>query len=111
MTAYSIHITQTAQRDVMKAVSYIDTVLKNPIAADTLIDEFEKNIQALTSFPERYSLAKDPLLASWGIRFLVIKNYLAFYIVDQQAKTVHVVRFLYGKSNWVSVLQDGVSVI
>lgn len=110
MTAYTIHITHTAQRDVTKAVSYIDNVLKNPIAADALIDEFETRIQELASFPEKYSLAKDPLLASWGIRFLVIKNYLAFYFVNQEIKTVHVVRFLYGKSNWVSILQDGFSV-
>lgn len=109
MTAYSIHITKTAQRDVMRTVSYIDTVLKNPIAADALINEFEKRIQELSSFPEKYALAKDPMLASWGIRFLVIKNYLAFYLVDRQTETVHVVRFLYGKSNWVSVLQDGIS--
>lgn len=110
MTTYSIYITQTAQRDVMKTVSYIDTVLKNPIAADALIDEFEKRIQELSSFPQKYPLVQDPLLASWGIRFLSIKNYLAFYLVDQQAKTVHVVRFPFGKSNWLSVLQGGFSV-
>ena len=109
MTTYSIHITHTAQQDIKKAVSYIDTILKNPIAADALIDEIEPRIQELSSFPEKCPLAKDPLLASWGIRFLVIKNYLAFYIFNQQAATVHVVRFLYGKSNWISVLYGGIS--
>lgn len=108
--SYSIHVTQTAQRDVVKAVSYIDTVLKNPIAADALLDELENKIRELSSFPEKYALVKDPLLASRGIRFLAIKNYLAFYLVDQQTESIHVVRFLYGKSNWISVLQGGFSV-
>lgn len=110
MKTYSIHITQTAQRDVSNAVSYIDTVLKNPIAADALLDEFERRIQELSTFPDKYQLSNDPLLASWGIRFLIIKNYLTIYLVDEKSETVFVVRFLYGKSNWISVLKGGFSI-
>lgn len=66
---YSIHITATAERDMALAANYIEFVLKNPQAADHLLDETERQINALAHFPEKFPLAKDPLLASWGIHF------------------------------------------
>lgn len=35
---YSIHVTQAAERDMANAYDYIDLVLKNPTAADKLLD-------------------------------------------------------------------------
>ena len=52
-----------------------------------------------------------PVLASWGIRFVIINNYLAFYTIDEEKQTVIIVRFLYQKSNWTSILRQGFSLI
>ena len=41
----------------------------------------------------------------WGIRFTIVMNYLAFYTVDGATQTVHIVRFLCGKSNWITILK------
>ena len=57
MTQYYVHITSAAERDINRAADYIEYSLKNPLAADTLLDDTED-----------------------------------------------VVRFLYGKSDWVSIL-------
>ena len=35
---YKIHITSTAEHDIMRAVDYIEFTLKNPDAADKLLD-------------------------------------------------------------------------
>lgn len=35
---YNIHVTQAAERDMTNAYDYIDLVLKNPTAADKLLD-------------------------------------------------------------------------
>lgn len=35
---YNIHITHAAERDMANAYDYIDLVLKNPTAADKLLD-------------------------------------------------------------------------
>lgn len=35
---YNIHVTQAAERDMANAYDYIDLVLKNPTAADKLLD-------------------------------------------------------------------------
>lgn len=72
---YKIHITQTAERDLMHAADYIEFTLKNPEAADQLLDTAEEKINALMQFP----LVDDSPLASLDIRFTIVNNYLAFY--------------------------------
>lgn len=107
--SYQIHITSTAERDIMGAVDYIEFNLKNPDAADHLLDEATKQINSLSDLPEKFRLADDPVLASWGIRFVIVNNYLAFYTIDEDRKLVIVVRFLYQKSNWNTILRNGFS--
>ncbi len=108
---YHIHITSTAQRDIMSAADYIEFTLKNPSAADNLLDEAEAQIRSLSELPKKFCLVDDPILASWGIRYVIIKNYLAFYSIDEKKHTVIIVRFLYQKSNWNSILRKGFSLI
>ena len=104
---YEIEITSSAQRDMNGVVDYIEQVLLNPQAADDLLDEAETAINSLAQFPEKYSLVDDSVLKAWGIRYTSINNYLAFYIVSERERKVYIVRFLYKKRNWVSILKQG----
>jgi len=108
---YQIHITSTAEHDIMRAVDYIEFTLKNPDAADNLLDVATEQINALSNLPQKFRLVDDAVLASWGIRFIIINNYLAFYTIDEERQTVIVVRFLYQKSNWTSILRQGFPLI
>ena len=109
--SYSVHITAAAERDMMNASDYIDFTLKNPQAADELLDEAEKKINELSDFPEMFQLVEDTVLASWGIRFVVVKKYLAFYVISEKQERVYVVRFLYQKSDWMAILRNGFSLL
>ena len=106
---YSVHITPAAERDVANATDYIDQVLKNPKAADELLEAFLQQVNDLAAFPARHPLARDEILAAWGIRFLRIKNYIAFYLIDDAREMIYVIRFLYGKSNWASILKNSIA--
>lgn len=105
--SYRVHITQRAEKDLARVLDYIEFSLKNPQAADSLLDEAETALASLDQLPERYAIVDDKLLSAWGIRFIQIKNYLAFYVVAGETQTVHVIRFLYGKSDWRSILRHG----
>ena len=105
MTDYHLHITNVAERDISQAADYIEFVLKNPQAADDLLEETYHKINALLPFPLTHPVVEDKLLAAWGIRFVQIKNYLAFYVVKESQVTV--IRFLYAKSDWISILKSG----
>lgn len=110
MTTYNIHITKSAERDIINASDYIEFVLKNPSAAEALLEEVESKINDLSMFPQKYAVVDDAILASWCIRFTVIKNYLAFYLIDEHSNTIYIVRFLYEKSDWASILKCGFSI-
>ena len=106
---YSIHITRAAEKDLNSAVDYIEFVLLNPEAADDLLDEAETRISGLSSFPQKFALVDDPVLKAWGIRFTVIRNFLAFYLISEEKHTVYIVRFLSGKRDWLTILKQGFS--
>ena len=77
----------------------------NPQAAADLLDSIDEEIGKLAFMPGKNRLVEDPVLAAWGIRSTAIRNYLAFYVIDEDSKTVHLVRFLYGRRNWISILR------
>lgn len=106
--SYTIHITATVERDLLKAADYIEFSLKNSDAADHLLDTADEQISSLAEMPQRYQLVDDPVLSSWGIRFIKVNNYLAFYTIDENKQLVIIVRFLYQKSNWAFILHHGV---
>ncbi|MBR5344540.1 MAG: type II toxin-antitoxin system RelE/ParE family toxin [Clostridia bacterium] len=105
--SYRIHITKTAEADMNSAIDYIEQVLFNPQAADNLLDETDAQIQNLSNYPAKYPLVDDPVLKAQGIRFVPVKNYLVFYRISETDKTIHIVRFLYARRNWVSILKKG----
>jgi plasmid stabilization system protein ParE len=109
--SYNIHITAAAERDLIRAADHIEFVLKNPKAADDLLDEVEKQINSLSDFPEKFQLVDDSILASWGIRFVIVNNYLAFYKISEDENLVIVVRFLFQKSNWNAILRQDFSLV
>lgn len=101
---YKIVVTEPAERDLTEAVSYIANTLKNPNAAKALANEFEKKASALSEMPKMYQISEDKYLASKSIRAFTVKNYIVFYIVRDNEKTVSIIRFLYGKRDWETIL-------
>jgi len=108
---YDIYITAAAERDLLRASDHIEFILKNPKAADDLLDEAEALINSLTDFPEKFKLVDDPVLASWGIHFVIVSGYLAFYVISEETHRVTIVRFLFQKSNWTAILGQGFSLL
>lgn len=109
--SYIIHITATAERDIMRAADYIEFNLKNPTAADHLLDVATEQINSMADMPQKFRLVDDPVLASWEIRYVIVNNYPAFYTIDEEKQMVIVVRFLFQKSNWNAILRQGFSLI
>ena len=101
---YSVNITDIAEEDILNTLKYIANVLKSPIAANNLLDEIERHEEILENTPNIYPLVPDEYLAQRGLKFTMIKNYLMFYTINEDEKTVTVVRFLYGRRDWKNIL-------
>jgi plasmid stabilization system protein ParE len=86
-------------------VKYIADVLKAPIAANNLLDEIEKYENLLEDTPNIFSFVSDEYLRAKGIKYVMIKNYMMFYTINENEKTVDVIRFLYGRREWKRILE------
>ena len=102
---YSLNITDIAEEDILNTVKYIADVLKAPIAANNLLDEIERHEKILENTPNIYPFVPDENLAQKGLKFTRIKNYLMFYTIDENEKSVTVIRYLYSRRDWKNILR------
>jgi plasmid stabilization system protein ParE len=102
---YSVAITNIAEEDIMDTVSYIANVLKAPTAANNLLDEIERHEEILQNNPNICPYVPDDYLAQRGLKFTRIKNYLLFYIMEEDERIVTVIRFLYARRDWKNILK------
>jgi len=101
---YFVNITDIAEEDILSTAKYIADTLKAPKAANNLLDEIEKHEDELKKNPHIYPLVSDEYLAEKGIRFVLIKNYMLFFTINDDV--VDVIRFLYGRRDWKNILRE-----
>jgi len=102
---YSLIITEIAEEEILNTVKYIADSLKAPTAANNLLDEIERHQEILENTPNIYPFVPDEYLAQKGLRFTMIMNYMMFYTVNEDEKLVTVIRFLYGRRDWITILK------
>ena len=106
MRRYEIILAQEAEKDLRGAVNYIAKNLCEPAAAENLLNCFEETVLSLETMPQQFPVIPEISLPSYGIRMIPVKNYLAFITVNEDAKAVYLIRFLYGKRNWIELLKE-----
>jgi len=104
MGEYKIELARVSKSDLRDIVRYISSQLSAPVAAAKMMDEIEKALSDLTNMPQRCPPVTDERLKTMGYRKLIIKNYIAFFVIDEKAKVVNVVRILYARRDWLSIL-------
>ena len=92
-----------AVRDLDEIWDYIENELCNPSAAQNTVDGIMDKIDDLAMFPESGAkLEFDNGLES-GYRFVVFKNYLAFYRLRPD-NVVYVDRVIYAVRDYMRIL-------
>ena len=104
MTTHKIVIERTAENDLNDILSYISNTLHEPTIAKKLYNEIKENFSNLESMPHRHKIVNEEPYRSIGVRMLLIENYIAFYVVDEERKTVHIFRILYNRRDWQQIL-------
>ncbi len=103
---YSITITELAEQDLNSAVDYFINVLKAPKAAQTLLDEVEEKLNLLIANPFVYEIEYDDYLQERNIRSVLVRSHLVFYVVNPNLEEVIILRILYARRNWLSILRN-----
>ena len=100
MERYKVKIYPSAQRDLRDIVDYLNTL--SPSAALQYYDKLTQEIASLSTMPERCPRPRDLALAAKGYRYLIVENYLIFYVVS--GGTVQIRRILYGCRDYRALL-------
>ena len=58
-------------------------------------------IQTLEYMPQKYAIIDVDIAKKLEYRKLIIKNYIAFYRINEKEKIVEIHRILYGSSDWM----------
>ena len=102
---YDVQITEKAEDDLSKIVSYISNTLCNPKVADKLLQDFLDTKTKIADNPYMYPLSNDLRLQQKGYhRFLFKKNYIALYLIDDERLKVSIMRVFYTKSDYASLI-------
>jgi len=56
--------------------------------------------------PTHRPLVNDEYLANLGYRLKKVNNYMTFYIIGDDNKHIKIVRFLYCKRDWMTLLKE-----
>lgn len=104
MKGFKVLMSQPAADDLKNIAAYIANELREPAIAKKLVDKIKEVVMSLSEMPARHSLVADEKLANQGIRKIMVDNYIVFYIVSKKYETVTVVRILYSRRDWSSLL-------
>lgn len=104
MASYKIAVSESAENDLHDIVRHISAKLFAPITALKMMDAIEESIGGLTDMPQKCPFVRDERLAAMGYRKLLVKNYVVFFTIDEQAKVVDVERILYARRDWLRIL-------
>ena len=103
---YKVKITEQASSQMLEIFSYISDTLKEPIAAERLLDDLQKSIFSLETMPKRVALTDEEPWRSYGIHKMPVKNFLVYFWVNDEQKEVHITAVIYGKINQLEQLKQ-----
>ena len=92
--------------DIISALNYIANILEAPKAAENHFEELKKKYEKLKENPYIRPLVRNKYLATKGIRFIKVKNYILIYKINEENKTVLLYRFIYCRRDWINILKD-----
>lgn len=101
---YNLVITQPAEKDLADILQYISKDLFAPKAANDLLDDILKCYDNISSNPLMYALCDNDRLKSKNTEKAVIKNYIMFYRVDEEKQIIYIMRFIYGRRDYINLL-------
>ena len=103
---YEVKLTTQAIRQIEETVQYISKILFAPETARKWADTLQREIRKLDSMPSRYPLIEEEPWRTKGIRKMPVKNFLVYYLVDEEKKTVWVTAVIYGRRDQIAALLD-----
>ena len=106
MVEYGVKITPQASKQMLEIFDYIGNTLKEPTTAMRLLDELQKNILSLKIMPNRIALIDEEPWKSHGVHKMPVKNFIAYFLINEELKEVHIIAVIYGRRDQLEQLKQ-----
>ena len=102
---YNYVLTESAKADVDEAFDYIANELVNPDAASAFADELEEKLEEICKAPKTGRPVHNPYLKRDDVRRVLVKNYIAYYLIDEEEENIVVLRVVYSRRDQDKILK------
>ena len=103
---YEVKLTTQAIEQIEEIVQYISKILLVPETARKWTDTLQCEISKLNSMPSRYPLTEEEPWHTKGIHKMPFKNFLIYYLIDEDKKAVWITAVIYGRRDQITALVD-----
>jgi len=102
---YNYVLTEIAEADVDESFDYIANALVNPDAASAFANELEEKLEEICKAPKTGRSVYNPYLKRDDIQRVLVKNYIAYYLVDEEEEQIVVLRVVYSRRDHDKILK------
>ncbi|MBQ6438069.1 type II toxin-antitoxin system RelE/ParE family toxin [bacterium] len=105
MKTYRLHWTDSTKQDLAEIVGYLTEKTGSYAQARRFVIHLRDEIKHLCVNPHHQIIDESPFREA-GLRRYTIKNYVAYYLVDEGRSLVVVLAVLYGGQFWQRLLPE-----
>ena len=103
---YNYVLTESAEADADEAFGHIANEPANPGAASAFADGLEEKLEEICKTPEAGRPVRNPYLKGDGIRRVLVKNYITYYLIDEEKENIVVLRVAYSRRDQDKILKS-----
>lgn len=104
MKKYKVQLSNQAKNDYKGIIRYIKYQLLEPAIAEKYAELIKNELNGLEYQPQKFAVIDYDIIKKYNFRKLIIKNYIAFYRINEDEKIVNVERILYNGTDWKNKL-------
>lgn len=106
MKKYLVEISETATQDLENVISYLRHDLAGDIIADKYKILFKQELKNIENVAGSMPILDETLTGHKNIRKINVRNYVIFYIVDEENSKALVLRIGHAFMDWEKYLKD-----
>lgn len=106
MKKYIVKVSKTAEQDLENILKYLRHNLTEDIIADKYKLLFKQELKNLEDIAGSMPILNEELTGYNNIRKVNVRNYVIFYVVDEENSKALVLRIGHTFMNWEKYLKD-----
>lgn len=106
MKKYMVEVSETAKQDLENIILYLKYNLSGDIVADKYKILFKQSLMDLENIAGSINVLDEELTGHKYIRKINVRNYVIFYVVDEETSRALVLRIGHTFMDWEKYLKD-----